>query len=140
MPGTSWSTLHRPRNSLPLILRGWPMSWRGRASFALLSSFRSQVVTTKIAALKTVPLLPLWKGDRDHHGIQEADDLAHRVGLRDDDASHHRLHLLRIAGHVQNRQSRETLAISPRDFPAVCFRHADVGQQGINGNVSLQQP
>jgi hypothetical protein len=73
-------------------------------------------------------------------GIQEPDDLVPRIGLREHDPTCDRLHLLCIAGHVQDRQVREALAIGPRYFPAVCFRHADVGQQSINGNVNLQGP
>jgi len=72
--------------------------------------------------------------------IQEPDDLVPRIGLREHDPTCDRLHLLCIAGHVQDRQVREALAIGPRYFPAVCFRHADVGQQSINGNVNLQGP
>ena len=49
------------------------------------------------------------------------------------------LHLLRVACHIQNGQIRETLAVSPSHLPAIGFGQANVGQQDIYSNSSLQK-
>ena len=69
---------------------------------------------------------------------QDANHLSHPVGLREDDPSGHRLHLLRIACHIQDGQIRKALAVGPGHRPAIGPRQANVSQQGIEGNPACR--
>ena len=46
--------------------------------------------------------------------------------------------MLCIACHIQGGQIGEALALSPGHGPAMGSRQADVGQQGIDGDPSVQ--
>ena len=71
--------------------------------------------------------------------FQDANHLSHPVGLRDDDPSGDRLHLLHVACHIQDGQIGKALAVGLGHRPAIGSRQANVGQQGIEGDPSLQE-